>query len=70
VEQAGEVVVNYKHLSDNILARKMLLYSGHAVAAVAATSPYIAEDALGLMDVEYEVLPPVLDVRAAMAPGS
>jgi xanthine dehydrogenase molybdenum-binding subunit len=70
VEQAGETVINYKHLSDNIFAKKKALYSGHAIAAVAASSPHIAEEAAKLIDVEYEVLPAVLDLRAAMAPGA
>jgi xanthine dehydrogenase molybdenum-binding subunit len=52
---------------ENFMANKKALYRGHAVAAVAATDPHIAEDALALIDVEYEVLPPVLDVREAMA---
>ena len=52
--------------SDNILARAKVLYKGHAVAAVAATSPHVAEEALSLIQVDYEVLPPVLDVREAM----
>ncbi|HWO74105.1 MAG TPA: xanthine dehydrogenase family protein molybdopterin-binding subunit [Dehalococcoidia bacterium] len=52
---------------ENYLANKKALYRGHAVAAVAATDPHIAEDALALIDVEYEVLPPVLDVREAMS---
>jgi CO/xanthine dehydrogenase Mo-binding subunit len=51
----------------NFMAEKKALYRGHAVAAVAATDPHIAEDALALIDVEYEVLPPVLDVREAMS---
>ena len=51
---------------DNVLAGEKVLYSGHAVAAVAATDPHIAEDALDLIEVEYEVLEPVLDVREAM----
>ena len=37
------------------------------MAAVAATSQLIAEQALGLIEVEYEVLPHVMDVEAAMA---
>ena len=53
-------------LLDNVLAGEKVLYSGHAVAAVAATDPHIAEDALDLIEVEYEVLEPVLDVREAM----
>jgi xanthine dehydrogenase molybdenum-binding subunit len=55
---------------EQFLANKKALYRGHAVAAVAATDAHIAEDALALIDVEYEVLPPVLDVREAMAEGA
>ena len=44
-------------------------FVGDRVAAVAAESPAIAEQALGLIDVEYEVLPAVLDMEQAMAPG-
>jgi CO/xanthine dehydrogenase Mo-binding subunit len=62
----GEGVVNLKYLSDNVLAGDKVLYRGHAVAAVAATSPHIAEEALSLIQVDYEVLSPVLDVREAM----
>ena len=51
---------------DNVLASDKALYRGHAVAAVAATDPHVAEDALGLIDVEYEVLEAVLDVQYAM----
>ena len=69
-EQAGEMAVNYQHLSDNILAKDKVLYTGHAVAAVAATSPHVAEEALKLIDVRYEVLPAVFDVVKAMAPGA
>ena len=40
---------------------------GHAVAAVAALSPAIAAEAVELIEVEYEELPHVIDVEAAMA---
>ena len=53
-------------LLDNVLAGDKALYTGHPVAAVAATDPHVAEDALALIDVRYEVLEPVLDVREAM----
>ena len=53
-------------VAENDLAYKKALYSGHAVAAVAATSVYIAEEALDLIEVDYEVLTPVLDVQEAM----
>lgn len=59
-------VVNLRYQSNNVLARDKVLYYGHAVAAVAATSPHIAEEALELIRVEYEILPPVLDVLEAM----
>ncbi len=43
-----------------------VLYQGHAIAAVAATSSHLADEALDLIEVEYEVLPPVLEVLQAM----
>jgi len=70
MEQAGEQAVNMAQLSANILARDKVLYDGHAVAVVAATSPHIAEEALRLIEVDYEVLPPVMSVEAAMEPGA
>ena len=51
---------------DNVLASDKALYRGHAVAAVAATDPHVAEDALDLIEVEYEVLEAVTDVQYAM----
>ena len=40
------------------------------MAAVAAASPIIAAEALELIEVEYEVLPQVIDVEEAMAEGA
>ncbi len=55
-------IINDMHdISRNVMARDKVLYDGHAVAAVAATSERIARQALKLIDVEYEVLPHVLD---------
>ena len=56
--------------SDNVLARGKVLYKGHAIAAVAASSPHVAEEALGLIDVEYEPLPAVSNVEDAMKDGA
>jgi CO/xanthine dehydrogenase Mo-binding subunit len=70
LEQAGEMMINPMYLSQNILAHDKVLYDGHAIAAVAATSPHIAEEALRLIEVEYEVLPPVMTVDVAMKPGA
>jgi CO/xanthine dehydrogenase Mo-binding subunit len=69
-EAAGEAPINLAHLTANLLARGKVLYDGHAVAAVAATSAHIAEEALRLIEVEYEILPPVMTVEDAMKPGA
>ena len=66
----GEGPMNFRDLSCNCMARDKALYEGHAVAAVAATSAAIAEEALDLIEVKYEVLPHVIDVEAAMAPDA
>ena len=55
---------------ENVMARRKALYDGHPVAAVAATTPAIARQALRLITVDYEVLPHVTDVEAAMAPDA
>ena len=52
--------------SRKALARDKALYKGHPVAAVAAASAHIAENALSLIDVDYEVLPAATEVRDAM----
>jgi CO/xanthine dehydrogenase Mo-binding subunit len=62
----GEGPMNFRDLSWNVMAHSKALYEGHAVAAVAATTQAIAEEALGLIDVQYEVLPHVIDVEDAM----
>ena len=61
------LAVNFWHVTRNIMAREKVLYEGHAVAAVAAISMSIANRALALIDVDYEVLPHVIDVEEAMA---
>ena len=45
-------------------------FVGDRVAFVAAETPEIAEQALRLIDVEYEILPPVLDPADAMQPAA
>ena len=67
---AEGAIQNLGFLSANVLARDKVLYQGHAVAAVAATSPHLAERALELIKVDYEVLPPVLSAEEAMQPGA
>ena len=69
-EVGEDAVLSLKYLSNNVLAGDKVLYKGHAVAAVAAENPHDAEEALKLIQVEYEVLPPVTTAEEAMAPGA
>jgi carbon-monoxide dehydrogenase large subunit len=52
------------------LAVEKVRYVGEGVAVVVADNRYLAEDALGLIEVEYEPLPPVVDPEAALAEGA
>jgi CO/xanthine dehydrogenase Mo-binding subunit len=70
VADLGEGTINLRHQSNNILAKGKVLYFGHAIAAVAAVNIHAAEEAAALIEVEYEILPPVLDVRKAMQADS
>jgi xanthine dehydrogenase molybdenum-binding subunit len=67
VTDLGEgAMINPRFMSNNCLAKDKVLYKGHAVAAVAATSWHVAEEAAALITVDYEVLPPVLTAQDAM----
>ncbi|MCH2524907.1 MAG: xanthine dehydrogenase family protein molybdopterin-binding subunit [Dehalococcoidia bacterium] len=55
-----------KYLSDNIMASDKVLYKGQPVAGVAATTVHIAEEALALIEVEYELIESVINVIEAM----
>ena len=70
VADLGEGTIDLRHQSNNILATDKVLYFGHAIAAVAAVNVHAAEEAAALIEVEYEVLPPVMDVRKAMQADS
>ncbi|MDQ1614286.1 MAG: aerobic carbon-monoxide dehydrogenase large subunit, partial [Actinomycetota bacterium] len=52
------------------LAKNEVRFVGECVAVVVASDRYAAADALEAIDVDYEPLPPVLDMRAAMAEGA
>ena len=52
------------------LACREATYEGQPVVSVTATSRHIAEDALDLIDIDYEPLPHVSNVESAMAPGA
>ncbi len=53
-----------------VLAIDEVRFVGEGVAAVVASDPYLACDALERIDVEYEPLPVVVDPEAALAPGA
>jgi CO/xanthine dehydrogenase Mo-binding subunit len=55
---------------EHAIALEKVRYVGEAVVAVAAESRYIAEDALELVRIEWELLPLVVDVLAAMKPDA
>lgn len=63
----ADVDAGTRDRSLNVIARDCVLYQGHPVAAVAATSRARARAAAAEIDVTYEVLPHVLTVDEAMA---
>ena len=63
----SQVQRNPRMIAENTLAKNKVLYIGHAIAAVAANNPAIAEEALKSIEVEYEILPAVVSLKEAMA---
>jgi carbon-monoxide dehydrogenase large subunit len=53
-----------------VLATDKVRFQGQEVAFVVADDRYAARDALELIDVEYEPLPPVIDARRALDPDA
>ncbi|MFA7585827.1 MAG: xanthine dehydrogenase family protein molybdopterin-binding subunit [Novosphingobium sp.] len=66
----GETTLDVRNVALNCMAHDKALYVGHAVAAVAATTPRIAHEALALLSVVYEILPHVTDIDAALEAGA
>ena len=66
----GDFAEQTDDLGRNVIARDKVLYHGHAVAAVAATTPLLAEQALDAIKVDYDVLQPVLSIDQAIADGA
>ena len=62
----GEVTLDASYLREFLMAKDRVLFHGHPVAAVAATSPHIAEEALDLIKVDYEALPAVVHIEDAI----
>ena len=59
-----------KHSDTPALASDKVRYVGEPVAAVVADTRYIAEDALGLVDVDYDILDHVVDTEKAIEDGA
>ncbi len=66
----GEAALDLHDMSDNMMAREKVLYDGHAVAAVAATSLDVAREAARRVEVSYEVLEPAMGLDRALAPDA
>src|ERR1700732_2693299 len=64
------VAQNFWHMTRNVMAREKALYEGHAVAAVAAISKSVADEAASLIEIDYEVLAPVRGGDQAMKPDA
>ena len=65
-EELGGEYTSLKFASDHMMASDKVLFKGHPVAAVAAVNAHVAESAMALIEVDYEVLDAVIDVREAM----
>src|SRR5262249_36490277 len=66
----GAVLAGMKKPVHRPLARGKVRFAGEPVAAVVASSPGAARDALDLIAVEYEPLQSVVDPEAALKPGT
>ena len=69
-EELGGEYTSLKFASDHMMASDKALFKGHPVAAIAAVNAHVAESAMALSEVDYEVLKPVVDVREAMQDGA
>ncbi len=66
--QAGGVKNNVN--TPRVLETDKVTFTGAGVAVVVAEDRYTAEDALALIDVDYEILPVVVDAEKATQPGA
>jgi len=67
---SGPTGIDFGASSRTVMAREKVLFHGHAFAAVAAATREIAEEAGKLIEVEFEVLKPVLSIEEALAPDA
>jgi len=70
IEQGEAGYVDMQDVSDNCIAKGKVFYDGHVVAALAADSQHIANEAARLVEIDYEPCPAVMTVGDAMADGA
>jgi CO/xanthine dehydrogenase Mo-binding subunit len=63
-------IQDMRWMSRNVMAREKVLFPGHPVAAVAATTEAIAAQACALISVDYEVLPWAIEIDDAIKPDA
>src|SRR5215471_13837771 len=63
----GEGALDLADMGDNAMAHDKVLYHGHAIAAVAASSLEMAQEAARLIRVEFELLEPAMTLERALA---
>ena len=66
----GEGEMDLYFMRQNVMATDKVLYTGHAIAGVAAVNAHIAEEALAAIEVKFEVLPAVTTAPEGMADGA
>ena len=66
----GAVLPDAKVPEQPILADKQVLFAGEPVVAVIAETRYGASDAAALVEIDFEPLDAVVDLEAALEPGS
>ena len=62
-------IAGYNRHDRNVIARDIVRFVGEAVAVVVCESAYIAQDALELVEVDYEILPATVRLEVATDPG-
>ena len=66
---AGEQMIQEMHPPTHpVLAKDKVCYAGQAIAIVVARDHYIAAEAIELISVDYEPLPPIMDPDEAVKP--
>jgi len=70
IAHGGASTIDIKDIAENCIARHKTLYDGHVVAAVAAETIHLAEQAAERIEVDYELLEPVMTLEEALEDGA